>query len=87
MTAPQPAAPVTYEEMLSLVRSRRRARLIMRREMQRNGQIADGLYDREQVVWNRLETFIAKCLVRRVEVSGLVNGVAVRAIDDEADQA
>jgi len=87
VTAPQPAAPVTYEEMLSLVRARRRARLIMRRELQRNGGLADGLYDREQIVWARLETFIAKCLVRRAEVSGLVNGVAVRAINDETDEA
>ena len=86
MTVPQPT-PVSYEEMLSLVRSRRRARLIMRRELQRNGNLADGLYDREQIVWNRLETFIAKCLVRRIEVSGLVNGVAVRPIDDEVDVA
>lgn len=86
MTVPQPT-PVSYEEMLSLIRSRRRARLIMRRELQRNGNLADGLYDREQIVWNRLETFIAKCLVRRIEVSGLVNGVAVRPIDDEVDVA
>lgn len=77
--APQ---PITFEEILSCVRSRRRGRLIMRHELRRNGLLQDGLIDREQRVWNALEQHLARCLVRRTDVAQLLDRVAVDPIDD-----
>lgn len=77
--APQ---PISFEEILSAVRAKRRGRLVMRQEMRRNGLLQDGLYDREQRVWNALEQHLARCLVRRSDVIQLLERVAVDPIDD-----
>lgn len=78
------AAPraVSAEELISLVRSKRRARLIMRIELRRNGLLQDGLHDREQRAWNELEQFLAKCLVCWPDVTARLSRVAVDPIND-----
>lgn len=74
--------PISYEEILSVVRGKRRGRLIMRHELRRNGLLEDGVVDREQRVWNALEQHLARCLVRRSEVSALLAAVSVDPIND-----
>lgn len=74
--------PISYEEILSVVRGKRRGRLIMRHELRRNGLLEYGVVDREQRVWNALEQHLARCLVRRSEVSALLAAVSVDPIND-----
>lgn len=82
MSAAPAPQPISFEELLSLADGRRRARLIMRAEMRRNGILQDGLYDREQRAWNALVQHLTRVLARREPVAQLLNPVAVPPIDD-----
>ena len=81
MTA-DPPRPITYEEMLAEVQAQRRARLALRRMMQDEGALTEPVMDRRQRLLETMETFIAKCIVRRAEISQLLRGVVVAPVDD-----
>lgn len=80
--APVQDRPITYEEMLAEARAARRARLSLRRMMVEEGSLREPLHDRRQKLLEAMENFFARCLVKRVEVSELLRGVAIAPIDD-----
>lgn len=74
-------APVTFEEMVSLVRAERIARMELRRLMRAEGSLQGRIVDRRLMVLARLELFLTRCMVRRGEVVELMRGVAVPPLD------
>lgn len=68
--------------MLAEVQAARRARLAMRRLLREEGSLHEPLHDRRQQLLDTMETFFAKCLVRRREISELLRGVAVAPLND-----
>lgn len=84
----EPASqPITYEEMLAEAEAAFRSRLALRRLMISEGALKGPLYDRRQQLLKAKADFIARCMVKRREVSELLRGVTIRPIDDEADAA
>lgn len=77
---------ISMEEIVAVVRQRRRERLRMRRELRDNGLLQDGLIDREQRAWGAAEQLLARCLVRREAIVGLVRDVAIDALDQETEE-